>query len=136
MERELILLELKNIRRSRVEMDVVPAVLFESFFIFPNFYPTLPLLLAFCHAWIFEGPLQVMETTSLIAICCIRYAAKAMLHNVCRNQLPAVMLSTGNMPHIICAIIWRSLMWFWVQEVSVDNKLHYITFYYTEEAKS
>ena len=31
-------LELKNIRRSRVEMDFIPAVLFESFFIFPNFY--------------------------------------------------------------------------------------------------
>ena len=41
MERELILLELKSIRRSRVEMDVVPAVLFESFFIFLNFYSEL-----------------------------------------------------------------------------------------------
>ena len=34
-------MELKNIRRSRVEMDVVPAVLFESFFIFLNFYSEL-----------------------------------------------------------------------------------------------
>ena len=40
--REFVLLELKNIRRSRVEMDVVPAVLFESFFIFPNFYTNFP----------------------------------------------------------------------------------------------
>ena len=41
--RELLLLELKNIRRSRVEMDFIPAVLFESFFIFPNFYDELLL---------------------------------------------------------------------------------------------
>ena len=116
--RELILLELKNIRRSRVEMDVVPAVLFESFFIFLNFYSELwSQWLAFqCGAsWRVLQRLKSTDNASLIHLtlwCGLNWSiiyGPFIMKFIIYYKYVAY-----DMPHIVCCNFGK----YWVQEES------------------